>query len=186
MASLVANLLQFSRPEKEQYSSVDLGEEMNKTLELMHHHLRKRSIQTVFEVAPSNVRLYADRQKLRQVLLNLITNAGDAMPKGGTLTLRARQEKLDLQERQKIIIEIIDTGVGIPKDILPRVMDPFFTTKEEGKGTGLGLAICRRIVHEHHGTIEIESTPGMGTTVRISLPARNGANVTHLKSSENK
>jgi signal transduction histidine kinase len=71
-------------------------------------------------------------------------------------------------------VEVGDTGHGIPPENLKRVMEPFFTTKEEGKGTGLGLAICRRIVQEHHGTMEFESASGQGTTVRIVLPVSNG------------
>ena len=78
-------------------------------------------------------------------------------------------------------IEFADTGVGIPPENLEKVMEPFFTTKEEGKGTGLGLAICRRVVQEHHGTIQIDSEVGKGTTVRIVLPVKNGTNVERLR-----
>jgi signal transduction histidine kinase len=80
-----------------------------------------------------------------------------------------------------VVIEVSDTGVGILPEHLPRVSEPFFTTKEEGKGTGLGLAICRRIVQQHHGILEIESKVGEGTTVRVTLPIRNGGNVTGLR-----
>lgn len=80
-------------------------------------------------------------------------------------------------------IEIADTGVGIPPEHLEKVLDPFFTTKEEGKGTGLGLAICRRIVQEHHGTLQLLSEVGRGTTGRIVLPVKNGANVEGLRGS---
>jgi signal transduction histidine kinase len=77
-------------------------------------------------------------------------------------------------------IEFRDTGVGIPAECLARVMDPFFTTKEEGQGTGLGLAICRRIAQEHQGTIDVESEAGKGTTVRLVLPVQKGNNVAAL------
>jgi signal transduction histidine kinase len=80
-----------------------------------------------------------------------------------------------------VAIEVTDTGAGIPPVLLPRVTEPFFTTKPEGKGTGLGLAICRRIVRQHLGTIEIESRPGEGTTVRITLPVRPDTNVAGLQ-----
>jgi signal transduction histidine kinase len=179
MSSLVANLLQFSRPGKEQASSMDVGEELQRTLELMHHHLRKRGIEVHRTFGSDPVRLHADRQKLRQVFLNLISNAGDAMPAGGRLTLSIRYEQLD-NGVPGVVIEVSDTGVGIDPHVLPHVMDPFFTTKEEGKGTGLGLAICRRIVQEHRGVIRIDSSPGNGTTVRISLPLTNSANVQRL------
>jgi signal transduction histidine kinase len=78
------------------------------------------------------------------------------------------------------VVEVADTGVGIPPELLPRVTEPFFTTKPEGKGTGLGLAICRRIVRQHQGTIDVESRPGEGTTVRVTLPVRPDTNVAGL------
>jgi signal transduction histidine kinase len=77
---------------------------------------------------------------------------------------------------------VADTGGGIPPDFLTRVCEPFFTTKDEGQGTGLGLAICRRIVQQHHGTLDIESGLGVGTTVRITLPIRPDTNVAVLRS----
>jgi signal transduction histidine kinase len=83
-----------------------------------------------------------------------------------------------------VVIEVADTGVGIAPEDLPKVMEPFFTTKAEGKGTGLGLAICRRIVGEHHGTLDIESEVGRGTTVRIRLPVANRANGAFLSEEE--
>lgn len=180
MAGLVGNLLQFSRPGKEEMSSVDLAEEVERALELMHHHLKKRGIAVQREVENRPIRVVADRQKLRQVFLNLVSNAGDAMPHGGTLTLRLKNQSLP-DGRPGVLIEVADTGCGIPRDLLPKVMDAFFTTKEEGKGTGLGLAICRRIVQDHQGCIQIESQPGRGTTVRITMPASNGINVERLR-----
>lgn len=179
MAHLVANLLQFSRQGKEQISTVHVDDEIRMTLELALHHLRRRGIEIVQEFATPMPTIVADRQKLRQVFLNLITNAGDAMPKGGTLTLRARIAD-DGNRAQTVIIEVVDTGGGIAPEILSRVMDPFFTTKEEGKGTGLGLAICKRIVQEHKGSIRIESSPGKGTVVRLTLPIISQANVARL------
>jgi signal transduction histidine kinase len=104
--------------------------------------------------------------------LNVLANAGDAMPQGGTLTIRTSQARLE-KGKPAVSIEFIDTGVGIPAEYLGRAMDNFFTTKEEGKGTGLGLPICRRIVQEHHGTIQIVSKVASGTAVRIVLPICN-------------
>jgi signal transduction histidine kinase len=179
MGELVANLLQFARRSDGQPSTVDVCQELTKAVELIHHHLRKRLITVVREFAPDTPTIYADRQKLRQVFLNLLTNAGDAMPEGGTLTLRTAPATLD-SGKPAVRIEFADTGVGIPAEHLGRVMEPFFTTKEEGQGTGLGLAICRRVVHEHYGTIHIGSEVGKGTTVRLVLPVKNGANVDRL------
>jgi len=180
MAGLVANLLQFSRAGREQVSTVDVCEEVTKTIELVAHHLRKRQIRVESEFATGVPVIHADRQQLRQVFLNLFTNAADAMPRGGRLVPRVRTGELQ-GAVPAIVIEIADTGGGIPADLLSRVFEPFFTTKEEGKGTGLGLAICKRIVDQHHGRLEIESTVGTGTTVRVTLPLRPETNVKNLR-----
>jgi signal transduction histidine kinase len=185
MGNLVANLLQFSRFRPFQISTVDVREEIEKTLELIYYHLRKRNIKVSQEYSPQVPMIHADRQQLRQLFLNLFTNASDAMPQGGTLTIYvglARPENaVEGEPPNKVIIEVSDTGVGIPPDDLPKVMEPFFTTKPEGKGTGLGLAICRRIVQEHHGRISIKSQVGEGTTVRVALPVTNMRNSAHLR-----
>ncbi len=172
MGALVANLLNFSRRATHQISTLDLREEIARTLELMLFHLRKCNVRIAQEIAPDLPMIQADRQLLRQVFLNLFTNACDAMPQGGTLTIRAAPANAD------VLIEVADTGVGIPPEDLPKVTEPFYTTKPEGRGTGLGLAICRRVVQEHHGTLEVlsQGVPGKGTTVRIRLPRRNGTN----------
>jgi signal transduction histidine kinase len=172
MARLVANLLQFSRPGHQQVSTFDVSEEIEKTLELSFFFLRKRTVELPL--------IQGDRQKLRQVFLNLIVNASDAMLRGGTLTLRTRASVLD-GDKPAVALEFADTGAGIPPENLSKIMEPFFTTKEAGKGTGLGLAICRRIVQEHHGTLGITSEVGQGTTVRVTLPVRNGAGGAHLE-----
>jgi PAS domain S-box-containing protein len=181
MGELVANLLQFSRRGDGQVSTMAIREELTNAGELIHHHLRKQLITLKREFAPDTPTIYADRQKLRQVFLNLLTNAADAMPEGGTLTLRTAPATLHTG-KPAVLIEVADTGVGIPAENLERIMEPFFTTKEEGKGTGLGLAICRRAVQEHQGTIEIASEVGKGTTVRIVLPVESGTNVDQLHS----
>jgi PAS domain S-box-containing protein len=180
MGELVANLLQFSRRGQEQISTLDVRQELTRAVELIHHHLRKQQVTVVQEFAPDTPTIHADRQKLRQVFLNLLTNASDAMSQGGTLTLRTASAAQG-NGKPGVRIEFSDTGVGIPAEHLQKVFDPFFTTKEEGKGTGLGLAICRRVAQEHHGTIEMVSEAGKGTTVRLVLPVKNGANVDRLR-----
>jgi signal transduction histidine kinase len=180
MASLVANLLQFSRAGREQVSTVDVCEEVTKTVELIGHHLRKRGVQVEPQFEQSSSHIHADRQHLRQVFLNLFTNAVDAMPEGGRLIPRVRAGQLR-NGNPAVVIEVSDTGIGIPDELLDRVFEPFFTTKEEGKGTGLGLAICRRIVEQHQGTLEVESRVGVGTTIRITLPVRPDTNVARLR-----
>lgn len=174
MGMLVANLLQFSRRGQPQISSLDVCEELESTLALIHYHLRNHRITVVQQFVPEVPLLHADRQQLRQVFLNLLTNASDAMPEGGTLTLGVTK---GLQEPDvpAVAMTFADTGIGIASEDMPKVMEPFFTTKPEGKGTGLGLAICRRIVQEHRGTIEISSTVGQGTTIRLTFPLTNDA-----------
>lgn len=111
--------------------------------------------------------IIGNRNKLTQLFLNLYQNAFQAMPGGGTLTLKSRVEGDDPTH---VIIEVTDTGVGIPPEIKSQIFDPFFTTKDPGEGTGLGLAICYGIVQEHRGTIEVESELNQGTTFRLTFP----------------
>lgn len=172
MANLVGNLLQYSRSNERQVSSLDIRDELDRTLSLVQSYLIHRRIDVERAFQPDVPLIHADRQQLRQLFLNLFTNASDAMPNGGTLTVSV--ESFD-DERQ-IRLEISDTGVGIPPEILQRITEPFFTTKSNGKGTGLGLAICRRIVEEHQGVFKITS-PGVdqGATVEILLPTSSDA-----------
>jgi len=180
MARLVGHLLHFSRAGRDQVSTVDVPDEVRNILELTEPHLRRLRVEVAPEFHPDVPDIFADRQQLRQVMLNPVTNAGDAMPKGGLLTLRVRPGTLP-SGKAAVVIEVADTGTGISADILPRVFDPFFTTKEEGKGTGLGLAICKRIVEQHRGILAIESQIDKGTTVRVTLPVKNGTNIAGLR-----
>jgi PAS domain S-box-containing protein len=170
MARLVDNLLQFSRRGHRQVSTVDVREEINNSIEFVHYHLRTRRIEVVREFADELATIQADRQQLRQLFLNLLTNAGDAMADGGQLTVRTGTAAL--QDREAVVLEFADNGDGIAPEYLEKIWEPFFSTKPEGKGTGLGMAICRRIVEDHGGTIEVRSPgQGGGTTVRLLFPA---------------
>jgi signal transduction histidine kinase len=184
MASLIANLLQFSRRGTSRVSTLNLADEIEKTLELIQYQLRNHNIQVVQELASNDLIMNADRQKVRQLFLNLFTNASDAMPQGGTLTIRgmitqaapssaAADPRTDALPM--VVIEIADTGIGIAAENLPRLGEAFFTTKPVGKGTGLGLAICHRIVQEHKGSLDILSEVNHGTTIRVVLPVRSEA-----------
>jgi len=170
MAVLVSNLLLFSRRSHQQISTINMAEELQSSLEFINYHLCSRRINVVTDFANDLPSVQADRQQLRQLFLNLLTNASDAMPEGGTMTIRASRDTL-ANGAPALLIEFSDTGIGIEPEDMPKLWEPFFTTKPEGKGTGLGLPICRRTVEEHRGTIDIESLPGKGTTVRIILPA---------------
>jgi len=171
MATLVNNLLQFSRRRHRQVSTVDSREEIANSFEFLHYHLRTHKIEVTLEFPDSLSTIQADRQGLHQLFLNLLTNASDAMPLGGKLTVRGAPSLLGGAEA--VAIEFVDTGEGITSENLEKLWEPFFTTKPVGKGTGLGMAICRRIVEEHGGTISVQSKAGHGTTVRIVLPATN-------------
>ncbi len=169
MASLVNNLLEFSRRSHREISTVFPGEEIATSVEFVHYYLQSHNIEVVTEFAAGLPTIQADRQQLRQLFLNLLTNATDAMPQGGKVTLRVVASTLG--DAKAVAVEFADTGEGITAENLAKIWEPFFTTKPEGKGTGLGLAICRRIVEEHGGTVDIQSQAGHGTTVRIVLPA---------------
>jgi signal transduction histidine kinase len=169
MASLVSDLLLFSRRSHRQVSTLDLRQELRTSFEFIQYYLRSHKIVIVQDFESDIPTVQADRQQMRQVFLNLITNACDAMPNGGTLKVRCRVGAIAGQTA--VVVEFADTGVGVQTDDLSKLWEPFFTTKPEGKGTGLGLAICRRTVEEHRGTIEIQTGPGQGATVRITLPA---------------
>jgi len=176
MGGLISNLLQFGRRSVHQVSTVDPREEADKTLELIRYRMRKQniSIETVFQ--PDVSLIHADRQKLRQLFLDLFTNASDAMPGGGTITInvynRQKEQRDGKAGQPAVVVEILDTGLGIPEDFAAKLAEPFFTTKPEGKGTGLGLAICKRIVQEHGGMFEIMNRDDgqTGAMVRIALP----------------
>lgn len=130
---------------------------------------------------PSDVwPVMANPSQIHQILLNLCINARDAMPDGGTLTLAMHNRELTTEEVAEVpaakpgkwlVMEVTDTGTGIPPEVLPRIFDVFFTTKAPGKGTGLGLNTVRTIVQAHHGFIQVKTEPGQGTTMQIFLPA---------------
>lgn len=180
MGRLVANLLQFTRHHQLRVSTLDVREELANTLALIGYCLRAQRISVVQDCAPEVPMIQADRWQLRQLFLNLLTNAADAMPQGGTLTIRvdvaASPAPSPTKTATQIMVEFSDTGVGIAPDILPKLAEPFFTTKPEGKGTGLGLSICRRIVQAHGGILDISSELGRGTTVRITLSISDATN----------
>jgi len=170
MAKLIGRLLRFSHHNDQEFLPLNIRDEMEGSLELVEYHLRARKIRIRREFDETLPTIQADPEQLRQVFLNVLSNASDAMPQGGTLVTRIRS--VDSENGSKgVRIEVIDSGVGITPDDLGRIWEPFFTTKPEGKGTGLGLAITRRATEAHQGTISIASDSGKSTTVTIFLPA---------------
>ena len=161
MEELIRRFLDFARPSAPLPQWVDLSEVVENTVSLLEHQMRGSDISLRMELAPGLV-VFADRDHLRQMIFNLTLNAVQAMPEGGEL--RIRTERLP----GEALVEISDTGEGIPEEIMDRIFEPFFSTKEEG--IGLGLSIVERIVKEHKGRIEVESSPGKGATFRVYLP----------------
>jgi two-component system NtrC family sensor kinase len=174
-AKIVNGLLNLARPAHVEAGPVDLHVIINDVLALLEHQLRSGRIQVRKELAAPATIVQGTEYKLQQVFLNLFLNARDAMPKGGWLTIATRLEA------DGAVVEIADTGSGIPAEQLSRIYDPFFTTKEIGKGTGLGLSITYGIVQEHGGTITCESAVGQGTrfTLRLPLAATPAATARH-------
>ncbi len=161
----VANLLDFSRPRSMRLGPTSLNQSLTQVLELVRFQLRKGGVQTRFELDPRDPWIAGDRFQIEQLFLNLVLNALQAMPEGGTLTLRTRRQGA------WELVEVGDTGTGIPEAIRERIFDPFFTTREVGQGTGLGLAVSYNIAAAHGGGIEVETTVGEGSVFRILFPA---------------
>ena len=159
---IVQEVLDFAKPKAPQLKPVDLGRLISSTVDLLSSELLKRHIKWQVDCQHNGATLPADPNQLRQVLINLIQNAADAMPPGGSLTIATKTNDGYLE------LAISDTGQGIPKEALAKIFDPFFTTKENG--TGLGLAMVHSIVKAHHGTIHADSQPGQGTTFTVRLP----------------
>jgi PAS domain S-box-containing protein len=176
MASLVTNLLQFTRRNYRQVSTIDVADEILKSIDLISYYLRNRRIEVVTQFGEKLPHIHADRQQLRQVFLNLMTNASDAMPEGGRLTVHVFVDVT----LEHVVVEFADSGEGIAENDLKKIWQPFYTTKPEGKGTGLGLPICSRIIEEHGGEISLQSKLGKGTTVRVALPTANSGSLTQL------
>lgn len=129
-----------------------------------------QSVKVSIECAGEYSRIEADPSQLQIVIGNLVRNAVDAMPDGGTLTIKTRAGIVDPQRGQTIVIEVSDTGIGIPDSIIHQVMEPLFSTKS--RGLGLGLALSRTILDKHHGHLAVASTPGVGTTFSVELPGQ--------------
>jgi two-component system NtrC family sensor kinase len=164
---IVDGLLDFSRPKTGQKRDVDLHAVIEQTLFLLKHHERFKRMTVVREFSDKLPRVPADPERLIQAFMALLLNAMDAMNSRGVLTVRAR---FNPDRRDEVLIEFIDTGVGIRQEELPKIFEPFFTSKPQGRGTGLGLSVCYGIVAEHRGRIEVESQVGVGSNFKVYLP----------------
>ena len=168
---LVKNLLTFSRVQPINLQPTDIAAVVNRCYRLVQHQLELSNIQWQLDIAPNLPLVICDGAQIEQVLLALVMNAVDAMPRGGNLWLSAAAT---LDGRQ-LELRVRDDGCGIASEILPQIFEPFLTTKETGHGVGLGLAISRSIVERHGGRIEAQSELGRGTTFIVHLPLRTGA-----------
>jgi len=163
----LSRFLDFAKPHELQIEECDIGREIETVVELLRHSSRWSKHKIEYQNLLEGRTVPADRNMLRQVILNLSLNALEAMPDGGALKLAAGERRED--GGSMIAISFVDDGEGIAKDKLEKIFNPFFTTKPGG--TGLGLAVTHRIVEDHGGALEIDSEPGRGTRVTVLIPA---------------
>ena len=169
ISAIIRGLLDVVRPKKAEVRAVAVTEVLDGLWPLMDHAARRRSLVLDADVPASLPCVLADPRQVQQVLINLLVNAFAASRPGAAVTVGARAAAHD--GRDGVWLSVMDSGHGIPPDDLPRVFQPFFTTRSPGEGTGLGLAICRDIVRAHGGDIKLDSREGAGTTVGVWLPA---------------
>jgi C4-dicarboxylate-specific signal transduction histidine kinase len=162
MERSLQTFLEFARPPKPERRPVDLGAVIGAVLALVRGRADKQRVTTALEMADGALTLVADAGQLHQVFVNLVLNALDAMPAGGALTLAARRAG------DRVEVDVSDTGPGLPKELGPRLFQPFASTKETG--LGLGLVISRRIVEDHGGTLDAVDRSGGGASFRVRLP----------------
>ena len=172
-AKIVRNLLTFARKRNTTRAQVDLNAVVRETLALRAYEQRLSNITTVDALARGLPQLFADPHQVKQILLNLVINAEQAMLGAhgrGTLVARTWYDSED----DSVMLELNDDGPGVPDEVRTKIFDPFFTTKAVGKGTGLGLAVAYALVEEHGGRISVESAPGAGASFFVSFPAATG------------
>ncbi len=167
---IVKEVLQFANPADPKLETIQADVPLHEACELLRPQLNRSGIDLQMELdAPAKVRI--DPQQMKQVLINLIQNAAESIEKNGRVILRLlnRQQNLNGRAQEVVYLEVADTGKGMTVEVQRRLFDPFFSTKQTG--TGLGLVIAARIVEKHHGALEFQTRPGVGTTFRIILPA---------------
>jgi len=163
---LVKNLLSFSRQAPSLREPNDLNTVVDRAVLLVKHKLAMQNIELAENLASDLPPVACDPNQIQQVILVLMVNASEAMPKGGRLEVSTAFDP----QTERALVRVKDNGSGIPPDVLPRIFDPFFTTKEDLNRTGLGLAVAQGIVEQHAGEITVHSTPGEGTEFAVALP----------------
>jgi signal transduction histidine kinase len=166
VAEITTALLAYARQSSQEQIVLDLNAVVRSALLLWQPQAEQRvRVETVLdEPLPP---IMGNFTQLQQVVINLLSNALDATPVGGTIAISTRSVG---EIPSSVVLEVTDTGSGVPVEHLSRVFDPFFTTKPPGKGTGLGLSVCLGIIQDHHGTITVESQGGCGSTFIVTLP----------------
>lgn len=164
MAAILSEFLTMARPRQDPRAWLDIGQALRDVLAIMYGEALLRNVIIDAAIPTVPIRVYGEANRLKEVFINLMRNAFQAMSAGGRLTIRAREDE------QNVYIDFTDTGPGIAADVLRQIFQPFFTTK--ANGTGLGLAICQRTVSDHGGSIAAESVPGHGATFTVVLPRR--------------
>jgi signal transduction histidine kinase len=169
--SIVDGLLDFSRPKARIKRPAEVNQIVEDALFLIKHHDKFRGITLNRELADELPTIQANQEQLIQVLLSIMLNAIDAMEGKGVLTVRTGTSTARPSD---VLIELQDTGMGIPREDIQKIFEPFFTTKLPGRGTGLGLSICYGIVQEHGGQLVVDSQVGHGSLFRVTLPVHAG------------
>ncbi|MGA7614794.1 MAG: ATP-binding protein [Thermoanaerobaculia bacterium] len=164
---IVSDLLSFSRRSKPQNIEGDLNAVIRTTVSLVAHKLQLANVALDLQLDEKLPTLRCDPSQIQQVVINLLLNGAEALKGGGKVTVKTSHDE------EHVLLEVSDTGAGIPSELLSKIFDPFFTTKEEGKGVGLGLAVVYGIVKAHNGEIEVTSHVGEGTSFHVSLPRTN-------------
>ncbi|MBL8061754.1 MAG: hypothetical protein JNK32_01955, partial [Anaerolineales bacterium] len=167
-SSVVRRLLNFSRQGERVRASADLNEVVNDVIALTRHLIQTNNVALKLDIDSSLPWVSIDTNQMKQVLLNLIHNALQAMPKGGELHVRTLSGRRE--DRDWVIMSVRDTGSGIDLEDQERIFEPFFTTKGDRGGTGLGLSVTYGIVADHGGSIEVSSQPGRGSSFEVWLP----------------
>lgn len=170
---VLGNLLLFVRPQAPVFRTIDLRTPLREVLSFVAPLLGENGIRMVERISKSPLEIEGDGELLKQVFYNVVLNAVQAMPEGGTLRVSTTRRRSRIKGQRMVEVAVADSGVGIPPEDLRRIFSPFFTTKE--RGTGLGLTVVHRIVEIHGGLVEVESEVGKGTTFRISIPLKGGS-----------
>lgn len=166
VSSTIQDLLIFSRHHSSEVEEINLKKLIEGVTGMLQRDLQMNNCTVHLSLSPDTLYVYGDSDRLEQVFRNLIVNAIDAMPGGGSIVIETERAV----EREGVIVRVQDEGEGIPEENLHRIFDPFFTTKRLGKGSGLGLSICYGILKNHGGDIRAQSTPGQGSTFSLYLP----------------